>query len=172
MYELWGRGGSPFKENQDGTLSDRAGQKIHLLEDVKSILFELKTDPKWRDTLVAVASSCDEPGWARECIKKYPIGGGHFLRDVFDINCTEIYKSPSGGKKYHLNQISKKSGIDVRDMVFFDNESGNCHTVASIGATVVYTPDGVTRTLFNEVLDKFPSCGNIIGNVGSKRGYW
>ena len=25
MYELWGGGGAPFKKNNDGTLSDRAG---------------------------------------------------------------------------------------------------------------------------------------------------
>ena len=25
MYELWGGGGAPFKQNKDGTLSDKAG---------------------------------------------------------------------------------------------------------------------------------------------------
>ena len=27
MYELWSGGGAPFKENKDGTLSDRAGKR-------------------------------------------------------------------------------------------------------------------------------------------------
>jgi hypothetical protein len=33
-------------------------------------------------------------------------------------------------------------------MIFFDNQTNNCHTVAGIGVTVVYTPDGVTRAAF------------------------
>ena len=33
-------------------------------------------------------------------------------------------------------------------MIFFDNQTNNCHTVAGVGVTVVYTPDGVTRKLF------------------------
>ena len=29
---------------------------------VRSVLHELQSDPKWKKTLVATASSCDEPG--------------------------------------------------------------------------------------------------------------
>ena len=68
MYELWG-GGAPFKENKDGSLSDKNGTRVQLLGDVKNILHELKTDPKWSDSIVAVASTCDEPRWAKECIR-------------------------------------------------------------------------------------------------------
>ena len=40
---------------------------------------------------------------------------------------------------------------------------GNCQTVAKIGVTVVYTPKGVTRALFDEALSKYPAPGQIIG---------
>ena len=43
------------------------------------------------------------------------------LKNIFDPNLTEIYKSP---KSVHLKEISKKSGIDLKDMMFFDNEWG------------------------------------------------
>ena len=33
-------------------------------------------------------------------------------------------------------------------MIFFDNQMNNCNTVSSIGVTVVYTPEGVTRKAF------------------------
>ena len=82
------------------------------------------------------------------------------LKDIFDPNLTEIYK---GQKSRHLKSISEKSGCPLGEMVFFDNEWGNCQTVARIGVTVVYTPKGVTRQLFQEVLDQFPSPGQIIG---------
>ena len=74
MYELWGSGGAPFKVRKDGNLSDRSGTVVRLLGDVKNIMTEFKTDSKWSDAIIAVASSCDEPGWARECIQKFPLG--------------------------------------------------------------------------------------------------
>ena len=75
MYELWGGGGAPFKARQDGNLSDRAGTIVRLIGDVGQIMSEFKTDSKWEGSVIAVASSCDEPTWARECIQKFPVGG-------------------------------------------------------------------------------------------------
>ena len=48
-------------------------------------------------------------------------------------------------------------------MLFFDNEYGNCQTVAKTGATVLYTPDGVTWEGFNEAIKEFPKSGQILG---------
>jgi len=160
MYQLWGSGGAPFKVSTDGNLSDRSGTVVHLLGDVKNIMRELKSDTKWSDSIVAVASSCDEPDWARECIKKFPLGDNMTLSDVFDKNNIEIYKM---SKNNHLNAISKQTGVDLKDMIFFDNQYGNCQTVAGVGVTSVYVPQGVTRKAFEEALAKFPSPGQIIG---------
>merc|ERR1712070_168311 len=99
----------------------------------------LKTDPKWKDTVVAVASCCDEPAWARECLSKFEVGDGITLDKVVTIQ--EIYK---GSKSGHLTTIAKKVGCKPEEMIFLDNESGNCNTVARIGCTVGYTPSGVT----------------------------
>ena len=82
------------------------------------------------------------------------------LKDIFDPNLTEIYK---GSKSGHLTQISKKSGVALDQMMFFDNEWGNCQTVNKIDVSVVYTPKGVSRELFEEALSKFPSPGQITG---------
>lgn len=149
---------------------------------------ELKTDAKWENTSIAIASCCDEPSWARECIKKFSlvhlhgwlyssvsftllltcrVGNGFFLRDVFDPNLDEIYKA---SKSSHLRTIAKKTGVSLKDMIFFDNEYGNCKTVASIGVTVMYTPEGVTRQNFEEALQKFPASGQVLGP--KSRGYW
>merc|ERR1719323_1487793 len=105
---------------------------------------------------MAVASSCDEPSWARECIRLISIGGNYKLKDIFDPNLTEIYK---GSKSGHLRTIAEKSGVALSEMIFFDNEWGNCQTVAKIGVTVVYTPKGVTKALFDETLSKYPAPG-------------
>ena len=160
MYHLWGGGGSPFTPTSGGNVKDRGDTTVRIMADLRDILIEIKSDEKWNETKIAVASSCDEPSWARECIRLISIGDKYKLKDIFDPNLTEIYK---GQKSRHLKSISEKSGCPLGEMVFFDNEWGNCQTVARIGVTVVYTPKGVTRQLFQEVLDQFPSPGQIIG---------
>ena len=82
------------------------------------------------------------------------------FQDLFAPNLTEIYKA---SKSTHLRAIAKKASCDVKDIIFFDNEYGNCQTVAKIGATVVYTPEGVTKELFEEGLEKFPAPGQVLG---------
>lgn len=164
MYELWGGGGSPFSALKDGNLTDRSGTTVRLLGDVRRIMYEFKTDPAWSNSVIAVASSCDEPNWARECIQKFVIGydDKYKLKDVFSSNHIEIYKK---SKDHHLKSIQDKcsSGTSFRDMIFFDNQYDNCKAVSKLGATVVYTPNGVTRKSFEEGLKKFPSPGEIIG---------
>ena len=160
-YELWG-GGAPFKHNKDGSLCDRNGTKVDLIGDVKSILYELKTNPKWADSIVAVASTCDEPRWARECIKKFDVGSGFKMFDVFTEDVTEIYKA--NGKDNHMREIARKTGAELTEMIFFDNQTNNTSCVAGMkGPTVVYTPNGVTRALFEEGISKFPAPGEVIG---------
>ena len=72
MYQLWG-GGAPFKVKEDGDLSDRSGERVYLMGDVKNIMHELKTDDKYADCQIAIASCCDEPSWADECLRKFKV---------------------------------------------------------------------------------------------------
>ena len=46
------------------------------------IIHELKTNPKWRDTLVAYCSCTDEPAWADECMRLFEVGDGITLESV------------------------------------------------------------------------------------------
>ena len=57
MYELlYGTGGAPFHIEKDGNLTDKCGNHITLIGDVRDIMYELKTNPKWTNTKVAIAS--------------------------------------------------------------------------------------------------------------------
>ena len=157
---LWGGGGSPFSVVKDGEeLRSVSGERVHLLGDVRSIIHELGTDRRWKDTVVAVASRCDEPAWARECLSKFSVGGGLSLKDVMS-GPDEIYK---GSKADHLRTISRKTGVPLGEMVFFDNEPGNCQIVSGVGVTAVYTPEGLTRKLFQQAMDEYPAPGKIVG---------
>eukprot|EP00287_Rhodomonas_sp_CCMP768_P008536 CAMPEP_0196731442 /NCGR_PEP_ID=MMETSP1091-20130531/11176_1 /TAXON_ID=302021 /ORGANISM="Rhodomonas sp., Strain CCMP768" /LENGTH=172 /DNA_ID=CAMNT_0042074579 /DNA_START=174 /DNA_END=692 /DNA_ORIENTATION=- len=149
MYQLWG-GGAPFKKNTDGTLSDRSGTTCYLMGNSAAIIRELKTDPKWADSKVAVCSCTDEPSWADECMRKFEVAPGMPLKEAIDIE--EIYK---GGKSKHFKSIHAKTGIPFEDMIFFDNEEHNCRTVAPLGVTCIYTPRGMTAAEWERGLKEY-----------------
>ena len=94
MYELWG-GGAPFTYNsKNGNLKDCSNKDVYLLGAVREILYDSKTNDKYKNSTVAIASSCDEPSWAEECLKKMRIGPDLdvVLGSVFAES--EIYKVP------------------------------------------------------------------------------
>ena len=160
MYELlYGTGGAPFKTKSDGDLTDKSGNIIELMGNVREIMHELKTNEKWSNTRVAIASKCNEPNWAHECLDKFELPDKIKLRTVFHPDLIEIY---FGNKQNHLKAIASKSNIDLKDMIFFDNQMDNCVDVAKIGVTVAYTPSGVTKEAFDQVLEAFPAPGKII----------
>ena len=89
MYQLWG-GGAPFKQTPDGDLTDRSGERVYLMGDIRNIMNELKNDSKYANVEIAIASCCDEPKWAEECLRKFKINENEHLGSVFKYK--HIYK--------------------------------------------------------------------------------
>jgi magnesium-dependent phosphatase 1 len=158
MYMLWG-GGAPFTVQKDGTLKDCRGSKVEMLGAVPEVLLELKTNPKWEGVQVCIASCTDEPSWAQQCLKLFKMADDAPLKSVMMVE--EIH---GGNKQTHLRNIAERTGIALEDMLFFDNERGNCVDVSAIGVTVAYVPRGVTALAWDRALANFPSDGIIQGN--------
>jgi magnesium-dependent phosphatase 1 len=157
MYMLWG-GGAPFESAADDKLLDRNERPVVLLGAVPEILLELKSDPQWAGVVVGVASCTDEPAWAQECMEKFRLADGTTsIKDVMMIE--EIRKA---NKRSHLKSISERTGIALEEILFLDNEWGNCADVSSIGVNVVYTPDGVTRAAWDKALAGYPAPGEVV----------
>ena len=97
---------------------------------------------------------CNEPNWAHECLDKFLLPNNIKLRTVFDPNLIEIY---FGNKQNHLKAIARKSGFQLKEMIFFDNQSDNCRDVSELGVTVAYTPSGVTREALDKAMEIFPA---------------
>lgn len=93
MYQLWG-GGAPFQYDGKNCI-DRNGTKVELLGYVRQFLAEVKSG-KYQDIKLAVASKCDEPSWARECLSLFKIEDQPLI-DFF--SSVQIYK---GCKQNHL----------------------------------------------------------------------
>lgn len=152
MYELWG-GGAPFEAKDGGrSVTDRAGREVRLLRDTREILEGLLANEAVAsgETTLGIASTCDEPAWARECLEKImlqtPSGESVRMGSVFRHN--EIYKARS--KKEHFIAIHRASGADFEDMAFFDNQMNNIRAVKELGVHCVYTPEGQTHAHFNQ----------------------
>ncbi|KAL3914696.1 MAG: hypothetical protein SGILL_005997, partial [Bacillariaceae sp.] len=176
-----GNSGSPFYPSKEDSniLISRKGHEVYLLGDVREIMRELYQDPTWQGIPVGISSRTDEPSWARELLEKFTVdkdsagtattttstttGGGDdnkasqstrfTLSDVFD----GPIQMASDSKIDHFYRIQRETKIAMEDMIFIDNERGNCDMVASLGVTVGYCPGGVTKDLWDATLEAFPS---------------
>ena len=61
-------------------------------------------------------------------MRKFQVGGGYSIKDVVELE--QICK---GSKQGHLKRLSEESGVALEDMLFIDNERGNCIDVSAIG---------------------------------------
>jgi len=147
MYQLWG-GGAPFRQNDDGTLSDCRGTKVRLLGAVREILLHIAVT---QCTTGAIASRTDEPTWAKECMRKFVLDreGKHTIDTVL-VHQEYTYK---GCKTTHHRNLHKKTGVPYEEMVFFDNEHCNIEEVAPLGVHCVYCPDGVTQNVWRDGIE-------------------
>jgi magnesium-dependent phosphatase 1 len=167
MYELaWdGMGHAPFQVwNNDATkLKSQLNTVVTLIGDVADLLddYVLSNNDEWADTQLAISSRTDVPEWAEELLEKFTLPkSGKILKDVI-VGPWEIR---GDSKISHFERLVKTTGIPMEDMVFFDNESGNCRSVASLGVTVGYCPNGVKRGIWTKCMAAFPNTdGSVIG---------
>ena len=150
MYMLSWRGGAPFEPDGDAMLA-QSGERVVLLGAARDILRQLRTTDDWSNTKVAISSRTDEPAWAAELLDKFRVDD-MVLGDCFDAR--EITKE---SKSSHFRRLKEKYACDYEDMLFFDNEYGNCREISQLGVTVAFSPDGVTGDVWADALAAFPS---------------
>ena len=97
-----------------------------------------------KETRIAIASCCDEPPWAHELLGKFRVSSATTTPEKSPTlacvcSSTQIYKA---NKQEHLRKISKDLGEDLGDMIFFDDQTGNCRNVGALGVSTVHTPSG------------------------------
>lgn len=107
---------------------------------------------KGYDIRAAVASKTDEPQWAHTCLKHLIIEDGSTLESCFGNGMVEI---SYGNKSEHFQRLHKKTGIPYEEMSFFDNESWSIKSVSKLGVKCFHTPDGMTRTAWDEAKQYF-----------------
>ena len=140
-------------------MSVRGRETVRLFDDIAPIWYAIKTDPEFQDTQLAIASCCDEPEWARHLFKLFQVGpdGVHLTMN----QCIDHAEIHYGNKQGHLKQISKALGVDLCDMVFFDDQRGHITDAKSIGVSAVQTPhDGVKWSHFQQAMQDLARGGH------------
>ena len=139
MYQMCE--GPPFKYDQDTNEchSSRGRETVKLFDDISDIWYAIKTDPEFENTKLAIASCCDEPAWARQLFTHFRVGADKKYTMKQCIDHEEIHY---GNKQGHLKQISKALGVELADMIFFDDQRGHITDANAIGVSAVQTPHG------------------------------
>jgi hypothetical protein len=63
---------------------------------------------------------------------------------MFIINCNLIC--------FPFSSLKKATGIEYKDMVFFDDEERNSHDVSPLGVTCILVEDGMTNAVLHKGL--------------------
>ena len=94
MHELYGKptkaergvlnSHMPKESHVEGVvgLSNQAGQTVTLYNGARRVLYELATNPDYRDVIIAVASTSLEPTYSHACLDGIEILPGKTMRNL------------------------------------------------------------------------------------------
>lgn len=128
-----------------------AHKDVKLFPGVKEIIEQIRNDNDGRfaNTKFAVASRTKSVEWAHDLLEQFE------LKELFDH--IEIFP---GDKQKHFSNLKSASGIDYKDMIFFDDARdgrfGNCEPVAQMGVLSVHCPNGIyEETIWTNALSHY-----------------
>lgn len=172
MYELlwYSRGkGSPFRQDPQNPedLLSVANEPVYLLGDVREVLTEIYNEDDYQEVKIGISSRTDEPNWAKELLSKFTIQSDKTGSENGRVPIEVVFNGPieiaQDSKVEHFRRISKHLNIGMEEILFFDNEIGNCRQVAGLGVTVAHCPDGVTYDIWNRVLkEDYPRTDGVV----------
>jgi magnesium-dependent phosphatase 1 len=159
---------SPFVPLAGGNrCRSQGGSVVTLHADVPSILHELATAEEWSDTQLAISSRTDQPEWARELLGLFALPASSKKSNDTPQTLQEVISGPwemvsTERKVLHFERLSEQTNIPLEQMMFFDNDIGNCKSVSRMGVTVGLAAP-LTRTIFERTMAKYPVKWGVVG---------
>ncbi len=120
----------PFIKDKQGHVVDYFRKRIEMYPNVFNLLQELKE----HKCLTAAASRTETPKEAFELLKILEI------HEHFDYK--EIYP---GRKTTHFAKFKTATGLDYKDMMFFDDERRNINDISKLGVTCIHVENGLEQ---------------------------
>jgi magnesium-dependent phosphatase 1 len=138
----------------------RRGNTVSLFPGALRALQELylQRDTAWAGTLVAAASSSEEPSYSAACLDLLEILPGVKMREAFSFFAIGRTGELSSDKRTHFGKIQRESGTDFAKMLFFDDCNWGDHVgkiQAAHGVLGARTPNGMTYTEWRDALDMY-----------------
>ena len=116
---------NPFQKDEKPlhgvvALKNSHGQQVSLFDGARRALYELVTNPIYKDVQVAVASTSLEPSYSHACLRGIEILPGQSMRDVIKFDQIGRSGRLTSRKTTHFRLLHEQSGIPYEEMLFFD----------------------------------------------------
>jgi len=149
-----GRGRGRHGGQQDDTNST-----VTLYDGARKVLYELATNPMYKDVQLATASSSLAPSYSYACLDGIEILPGLVMGDMMNYNQIGRTGNLSPDKTSHFQRIHEESGgIPYQEMLFFDdcNWGNHCERVSkAFGVVSQRTPHGLQWEEFENGLSNY-----------------
>jgi len=154
----------PLKGSKDGGLSvkDAYGGSYGFYNDVAGVLAAIKS----KGIVLGAASRTSAPELARTMLNMLtiPSDDGSRVKAISLFDHLEIYP---GSKTTHFQRLQKRSGLDYKEMLFFDDESRN-RNVEEYGVVMQLIRDGVTRAEVDKGVESWRKRNNRTHKEGGE----
>lgn len=94
---------------------------VTLYDGARRVLYELATNPIYKDVLLATASSSLEPSYSYACLAGIEILPGRTMGDMMSYNQIGRTGNLSPDKVTHFRELYEQSGVPYEEMLFFDD---------------------------------------------------
>ena len=94
---------------------------VTLYDGARKVLYELATNPIYKDVLLATASSSLEPSYSYACLAGIEILPGLTMGDMMSFNQIGRSGNLSPDKTTHFRELHDESGVPYNEMLFFDD---------------------------------------------------
>lgn len=134
------------------------GPTVKLFGGARSALLELATDPKYKDVIIAAASSSEEPTFSKACLDNIEVLPGKTMRSMFQYTQIGRTGKLSSRKTTHFKELHQDSGVAYNEMLFFDDCNWGDHVgdiEKCFRVVGQRTPRGMQLSEFHAGLEKY-----------------
>ena len=118
-----GGGGKNQKQHKGvvGLQVPRYRDTVTLYDGARKVLYELATNPIYKDVQLATASSSLEPSYSYACLAGIEILPGLCMGDMMSYNQIGRTGNLTPDKTTHFRQLHEESCVPYNEMLFFDD---------------------------------------------------
>lgn len=142
---------------QEAQAQDRHGQALSFYKDVPSILSAALA----ANIKIAAASRTHAPDLARELLGLLTVHG----KPAY--TCFQNLQIFPGDKVAHFRKINKETGVEYKNMIFFDDEARNRNVERELGVLFVLVPRGVDAGLVDDGIRRWRERGGLHAHAKS-----